>query len=200
MLNWLQNVVHHTQRTRRNLKLSMCLGLLVSMAIIGQQEWLAWHELTTLEFMQRSSILSPPSRLKADLSADATALSEAQKTVWDLIAWQKDLAHRQAKREDISAVQEAWRIGRKEGASKTTPAISFRTQQWQNGLFTWEGLAHQSGDVAYFLQALNRFPGWLQAPVVVHVQSDLSGPSSGAPTAWVFQIQAGLDAKQGPGS
>ena len=79
-------------------------------------------------------------------------------------------------------------------------AISLRMHQFQNGLFTWEGVAEKSHDVSVLLQALNRFPGWVHAPVLVQVQSELNVPSSVALKGLVFQIQADLEGKQGTGS
>jgi hypothetical protein len=61
-------------------------------------------------------------------------------------------------------------------------------------------VAEQSHDVSVLLQALHRFPGWLQAPVLVQVQSDLNVPGSVAPKGLVFLIQAKLYGKQGAGS
>lgn len=200
MLNWLQNAAHRSKRTRRNIQLSMGTGLLLGMGIIGQQELFALDELAATSHAQGSAILPLPGAMPANPSADAKALTDAKKTVADLKARQASLARRQAQREDISEVQAAWRMKREGRNGEVPTAFALRTHQFQNGLFTWEGVAEQSHDVSVLLQALNRFPGWLQAPVLVQVQSDLNVPGSVAPKGLVFLIQAKLYGKQGEGS
>ena len=200
MLNWLQNAAHRSKRTRRNIQLSMGTGLLLGMGIIGQQELFALDELATTAHVQGSAILPLPGGMPANPSADAKALTDAKKTVADLKARQASLARRQAQREDISEVQAAWRMKREGRNGEAPTAFALRTHQFQNGLFTWEGVAEQSHDVSVLLQALHRFPGWLQAPVLVQVQSDLNVSGSVAPKGVVFLIQAKLYGKQGAGS
>lgn len=200
MLNWLQNAAHRSKRTRRNIQLSMGTGLLLGLGIIGQQERFALDELAGTAHAQGSAILPLPGAMPANPSADAKALTDAKKTVADLKARQASLARRQAQREDISEVQAAWRMKREGRNGEVPTAFALRTHQFQNGLFTWEGVAEQSHDVSVLLQALNRFPGWLQAPVLVQVQSDLNVPGSVAPKGLVFLIQAKLFGKQGAGS
>ena len=199
MLNWLQNAAHRSKRTRRSMQLSMGAGLLLGMGIIGQQELFALDELAVTAHAQGSANLPLPGAMPANSSADAKALTDAKKTLSDLVARQASLARRQAQREDISEVQAAWMM-KLEGRNAESPtAFGLRTHQFQNGLFTWEGVAEQSHDVSVLLQALNRFPGWLQAPVLVQVQSELNVPSSVASKGLVFQIQANLHGKQGTG-
>lgn len=200
MLNWLQNAAHRSKRTRRIMQLSLGTGLLLGLGIIGQQERFALDELAGTAHAQGSAILPLPGAMPANLSADAKALTDAKKTVADLKARQASLARRQAQREDISEVQAAWRMKREGRNGEVPTAFALRTHQFQNGLFTWEGVAEQSHDVSVLLQALNRFPGWLQAPVLVQVQSDLNVPGSVAPKGLVFLIQAKLYGKQGAGS
>ena len=200
MLNWLQNAAHRSKRTRRNIQLSMGTGLLLGLGIIGQQELFALDELATTAHVQGSAILPLPGAMPANPSADAKALTDAKKTVADLKARQASLARRQAQREDISEVQAAWRVKQQGRNGEDPTAFALRSHQFQNGLFTWEGVAEQSHDVSVLLQALNRFPGWLQAPVLVQVQSDLNVPGSLVPKGLVFLIQAKLFGKQGAGS
>mgnify|MGYP000010399204 FL=1 len=200
MLNWRQNAAHRSQRTRRTMQLSMGTGLLLGMGVIGQQELFAWDELAATAHAQGVANQSLPGAMPVNSSADTKALTDAKKTVSDLMARQANLARRQAQREDISDVQAAWTMKREGRMGHAPKAISLRTHQFQNGLFTWEGVAEQSQDVSVLLQGLNRFPGWVQAPVLVQVQSELNVPSSVASKGLVFQIQAELDGKQGSGS
>ena len=200
MLNWRQNAAHRSQRTRRTMQLSMSTGLLLGVGIIAQQELFAWDELAASAHAQGITNLSLPGAMPVNSSADTKALTDAKKTVSDLMARQANLARRQAQREDISDIQAAWTMKREGRMGHAPKAISLRTHQFQNGLFTWEGVAEQSHDVSVLLQGLNRFPGWLQAPVLVQVQSDLNVPGSVAPKGLVFLIQAKLYGKQGAGS
>jgi hypothetical protein len=200
MLNWRQNAAHRSQRTRRTMQLSMGTGLLLGMGIIGQQELFAWDELAATAHAQGIANLSLPGAMPVNSSADTKALTDAKKKLSDLMARQANLARRQAQREDISDVQAAWTMKREGRMGDAPKAISLRTHQFQNGLFTWEGVAEQLHDVSALLQALNRFPGWVQAPVLVQVQSELNVPSSVTSKGLVFQIQADLNGKQGAGS
>jgi hypothetical protein len=200
MLNWRQNAAHRSQRTRRTMQLSIGTGLLLGMGIIGQQELFAWDELAATAHAQGIANLSLPGAMPVNSSADTKALTDAKKKLSDLMARQANLARRQAQREDISDVQAAWTMKREGRMGDAPKAISLRMHQFQNGLFTWEGVAEQLHDVSALLQALNRFPGWVQAPVLVQVQSELNVPSSVTSKGLVFQIQADLNGKQGAGS
>ncbi|NBZ99415.1 MAG: hypothetical protein EBS88_07930 [Betaproteobacteria bacterium] len=193
MLNWLQNAVHRSKRRRRFMQIALGMGLLLGLAITGQQERMAMDELAATS----NHLVTDHGQLKGTLIADPSA------TVADLKARQASLARRQAQREDISEVQAIWRSAR-EGhqgqVGDASTAMRLRTHQFQNGLFTWEVEAEPSQDVSVLLQALNRFPGWLQAPSLVQLQTDLSLPSVVTTKGWVFQIQADLFGKQGTGS
>ncbi len=203
MLNWLQNAVHRSKRRRRFMQIALGMGLLLGLAITGQQERMAMDELAAASNHLDTEHGQLNSTLIADPSANAKALTDATKSVADLKARQASLARRQAQREDISEVQTIWRSareGRQRQVGDASTAMRLRTHQFQNGLFTWEVEAEPSQDVSVLLQALNRFPGWLQAPSLVQLQTDLSLPSVVTTKGWVFQIQADLFGKQGAGS
>lgn len=200
MLNWLYNTAQRHQRQRRNLQISMGVGLLLGLGLIGQQELFALESLAAKAPAQDSVMQPLPGSVPVNSFANSQALNDAKKTLSDLITRQASLARRQAQREDISEVQAVWRMNRELRTGGAPKAITLRTHQFQNGLFTWEAVAEQSYEISALLQALNRFPGWSQAPVLVQVQSELTLPNSVTAKGMVFLIQADLDGKQGKGS
>lgn len=186
MLNLIQPLPSTVRRTRRHLLLAAGVGLLLGVLGVVLQETDAASALAKVNMADVNAgtmaAISHPDKTSA-------ALALAQQGVADSLARLKFLEQRQMQREDVTNVQEIWMLRRLGG---TQNAVKLQSQHWQQGQFTWDGVAAQSTELDSVLQSLNRFEGWVQAPVLVQIQSPPATPGAGPPTGLVFQLQARL--------
>ena len=202
MLNLAQSPHLDRQRSSRDMHVSAACGLLLGILCVILQERDAATAMATGSAAEAVTAVSETENgaitTAAGLMSDASpaALAAAQRTVSENAAHQTFLAQRQAAREDVTEVQEAWLLRR----LGTAPgALKLQSQQWQQGQFTWEGVATQSSDIDSMLQALNRFPRWQQVPVLVQIQSPPAAQGAGPHPGLAFQLQGKLQVGQGAG-
>jgi len=211
MLNLIQETHLNRQRTRREVCLSVVVGFLLALLFVWIQETEAIKKLalvnafknsSTIETVTASERLLEPNAAQetsptAPLSAQAAsnALSTAQRKVSESAAQQVFLERRQAAREDLTEVQEAWLLRR---LGVTPNALKLQAQHWQQGQLTWEGLAAQGADLEDMVQALNRFTRWEQVPRLVQIQSSSMVQGATPRQGLAFQLQGRLQAAQGP--
>lgn len=194
MLNLIQIPEGLRQGARREMRAAVACGLWLGVLCVLLQEVDAASALATANLQEGSAVQLAKS---FQSEASSTALAAAEQTVSERLMRQAFLEQRQARREDVTEVQETWLL-RRLGA--TPAAVKLQTQQWQQGLFSWEGVAAQPADLDSLLQSLNRFPRWQQAPVLVQIQSAPTEPGASLRKGLAFQLQARLQAAQGPDS
>jgi hypothetical protein len=192
MLNLLQPQPPHRRGAWRETHGAVACGLLLGALCVLLQETDAASALAN-SHLQAGSAAQWAGLPEAEVSNHA--LVAAEQPVAQSLTRQTFLELRQARREDGTDVQETWLLRRLGG---TQARVKLQSQQWQQGLFSWEGVAAEPTDLDRLLHSLNRFPRWVQAPVLVHIQTAPTEPGASPRKGLAFQLQARLYPAQGP--
>lgn len=193
MLNLMRDRHRERQLARRELFVAAGLGLLLGMFCVGLQEAASFTELA----LETASETTTDRTLIALQPEAAAARSAAEKTRSERLAQKVFLEQRQAARDDVTDVQQAWLLSH----FGTEPAaMKLQAQSWQQGQLTWEGVAAQVADVEAVVQALNRFPRWVQAPMLVQIQTPPVNQGASPRQGFVFQLQGRLHLAKGGGT
>ena len=193
MLNLMRDRHRERQLARRELFVAAGLGLLLGMFCVGLQEAASFTELA----LETASETTTDRTLIALQPEAAAARSAAEKTRSERLAQKVFLEQRQAARDDVTDVQQAWLLSH----FGTEPAsMKLQAQSWQQGQLTWEGVAAQVADVEAVVKALNRVPRWVQAPMLVQIQTPPDNQGASPRQGFVFQLQGRLHPAKGGGT
>jgi hypothetical protein len=188
------------------IKTAVALGLCVGLAWLFQTERSAQSALVQVQAQaqvlaqsesdKRTALALQPVALSLTMPQEMHALEQGALRL-------NFLAQRQTVREDVSAVQTAveWRQFTQAGPSgQDQPRLKLKLQQWQQGRFTWEGLAGQTQDLEHLVLALSQLNRWSQPPGLVQLQSATPEAFSLTRKGLVFVLQGEVQMTPAKGS
>ena len=201
MLNLIQT--NASDRQRIEMQIAVAVGLCMGLGLLLHTELSAQSALdqAQIEALIQEKIQEQiqvkglrDKRKDAVFQSDTPSLNLSQERQ-DLEAGASRLnllALRQTLRDDVTAVQTdwGWRQFLQSGQSgQGQPRLKLKVQQWQQGRFTWEGLAEQPQDLDHMVHALHQLNRWSQAPAVVQLQSAAQEENLLARKGLVFVLQ-----------
>lgn len=195
---------------RMEIKTAVALGLCVGLVWLFQTERNAESALVQAQAQakaqtkvlalsesdKRTALALPPVALSLTMPQEMHALEDGALRL-------NFLAQRQTVREDVTAVQTAveWRQFTQAGRSgQDQPRLKLKLQQWQQGRFTWEGLAGQTQDLEHLVLALSQLTRWSQPPGLVQLQSATPEEFSLTRKGLVFVLQGEVQMTPAKGS
>lgn len=204
MLNLIQT--NASDRQRIEMQIAVVVGLCMGLGLLLQTELsaqLALDQAQIQEKIQEKGLRDK--RKDAVFQSDTPSLNLSQERQAIEVGTSRlnFLALRQTLRDDVTAVQTdwGWRQFLQSGQSgQVQPRLKLKVQQWQQGRFTWEGLAGQPQDLDHMVYALHQLNRWSQAPAVVQLQSEAQEENLLARKGLVFVLQGDvpMTSEKGP--